>query len=67
MALTPNMIEAALNTLEFQLRENNTGAFPRGLAMMVRVMTTWLYDQDPLTPIAFEKPFIDNQTEACSG
>jgi Zn-dependent M16 (insulinase) family peptidase len=56
--IDPEMIEAALNTLEFQLRENNTGAFPRGLAMMVRVMTTWLYDQDPLTPVAFEKPFI---------
>ena len=55
--IDPEMTEAALNTLEFQLRENNTGAFPRGLAMMVRVMTTWLYDQDPLTPIAFEKPF----------
>jgi len=56
--IDPDMIGAALNTLEFQLRENNTGAFPRGLAMMVRVMTTWLYDQDPLTPVAFEKPFI---------
>jgi Zn-dependent M16 (insulinase) family peptidase len=52
-----DMIEAALNTLEFQLRENNTGAFPRGLAMMIRAMTTWLYDQDPLIPVAFEEPF----------
>lgn len=51
-------IDAALNTLEFQLRENNTGGYPRGLAMMERVMTTWLYDQDPLAPIAFEKPFL---------
>jgi Zn-dependent M16 (insulinase) family peptidase len=52
-----DMVDAALNTLEFQLRENNTGGYPRGLAMMERVMTTWLYDQDPLVPIAFEKPF----------
>ena len=51
-------IDAALNTLEFQLRENNTGGYPRGLAMMERVMTTWLYDQDPLVAIAFEKPFL---------
>jgi Zn-dependent M16 (insulinase) family peptidase len=57
--IDPQMTEAALNTIEFQLRENNTGAFPRGLSMMVRVMTTWLYDQDPLTPVAFEKPFIE--------
>jgi Zn-dependent M16 (insulinase) family peptidase len=52
-----DMVEAALNTLVFQLRENNTGDFPRGLAMMIRVMTTWLYDQDPMSPIAFETPF----------
>ncbi|MGB8252927.1 MAG: insulinase family protein, partial [Anaerolineaceae bacterium] len=52
-----DMIEAAVNTVEFQLRENNTGAFPRGLDLMVRIMTTWLYDEDPLKPIVFEKPF----------
>jgi Zn-dependent M16 (insulinase) family peptidase len=51
------MIDAALNTREFRLRENNTGGFPRGLDMMERVMTTWLYDQDPLIPVAFEQPF----------
>ena len=29
----PDMIEAALNTIEFSLRENNTGSFPaRSLA-----------------------------------
>jgi Zn-dependent M16 (insulinase) family peptidase len=52
------MIEAALNTVEFQLREHNTGAFPRGLDFMVRIMTTWLYDEDPIKPIAFEKPLL---------
>jgi len=52
-----DMIEAAVNTVEFQLRENNTGTFPRGLDLMVRIMTTWLYDDDPLKPIVFEKPF----------
>ena len=30
------MIEAALNTVEFSLRENNTGSFPRGLSLMLR-------------------------------
>jgi Zn-dependent M16 (insulinase) family peptidase len=59
VGIEPGIIEAALNTLEFQLRENNTGDFPRGLVMMVRAMTTWLYDQDPLTPLAFEKPFSE--------
>jgi Zn-dependent M16 (insulinase) family peptidase len=48
--------EAALNTIEFTLRENNTGAFPRGLALMLRALTTWLHEEDPLALVAFEAP-----------
>lgn len=29
-------VEASMNTIEFSLRENNTGSFPRGLALMLR-------------------------------
>ena len=50
------MIEAAVNTVEFRLREYNTGGFPRGLAMMLSALSTWLYDKDPLAPLAFEAP-----------
>ena len=49
-------IEAAVNTIEFSLRENNTGSFPRGLALMMRGLSTWLYDRDPLEPLAYEAP-----------
>jgi Zn-dependent M16 (insulinase) family peptidase len=48
--------EAALNTIEFRLRENNTGNFPRGLLLMLRSLTTWLYDSDPLALLSFERP-----------
>jgi hypothetical protein len=34
-------IEAAVNTIEFSLRENNTGRFPRGLSLMLRSMSSW--------------------------
>ena len=54
--IEPEMIEAALNTIEFSLRENNTGSYPRGLLLMMRSLSTWLYDQDPLAPLAFEAP-----------
>lgn len=50
------MIEASLNTVEFNLREFNTGGFPRGLAMMIGSLSTWLYGRDPLAPLAFETP-----------
>ena len=51
-----DMIEASLNTIEFALRENNTGGFPRGIALMLRSLSTWLHEGDPLTRLAFEAP-----------
>jgi len=47
-------VDAAVNTLEFQLRENNTGSFPRGIALIFRSMRTWLHGGDPLEPLRFE-------------
>ena len=54
--IDPKTIEAAINTAEFGLRENNTGSFPRGIALMFRSMGTWLYGHDPLAPLSFEAP-----------
>jgi Zn-dependent M16 (insulinase) family peptidase len=54
--LHPHTVEAAQNTIEFILRENNTGSYPRGLVLMLRSLTTWLYDEDPLSLVAFEAP-----------
>ena len=49
-------IEAAVNTIEFLMRENNTGSFPRGLSLMLRSMTGWLYEKDPFDPLLFSEP-----------
>jgi Zn-dependent M16 (insulinase) family peptidase len=49
-------VEASLNTVEFSLRERNTGSFPRGLALMLHALTYWLHGRDPLAPLAFEAP-----------
>ncbi len=54
--IEPSMVEASLNTIEFRLRENNTGGYPRGLSLMMRALDTWLYDGDPFAPLAFEAP-----------
>lgn len=54
--IEPEMVEAAMNTIEFQLRENNSGGYPRGLILMLHALTTWLYDDDPMEPLAFEAP-----------
>lgn len=54
--LDPEMIEAAYNTFEFSLRENNTGSTPRGLSTMFQALRSWVYGRDPLEPLAFEAP-----------
>lgn len=54
--LEPEMVEAAVNTIEFNLRENNTGSFPRGLALAMRSISDWVYGRDPIAPLAFAAP-----------
>jgi presequence protease len=54
--IDPEMTEAAVNTIEFHLRENNSGGFPRGLALMLWSLDTWLHDKDPIEPLRFEAP-----------
>ncbi|KAL9174142.1 hypothetical protein ABFS82_02G032700 [Erythranthe guttata] len=49
-------VEASMNTIEFSLRENNTGSFPRGLALMLRSMGKWIYDMDPFEPLKYQGP-----------
>merc|ERR1719247_2137392 len=39
-------IDASLNTVEFGLREFNTGGFPKGLSVMLAVIPRWLYGRD---------------------
>ncbi len=65
--IDPHTVEASLNTMEFALRENNTGRFPRGLALMLRSLTTWLYDADPIQPLYYEAPLTAIQTQVAAG
>ncbi|HEU5090021.1 MAG TPA: insulinase family protein, partial [Roseiflexaceae bacterium] len=60
-------VEASLNTVEFALRENNTGSYPRGLALMLRSLTTWLYDGDPFVPLQFEAPLAAIKARIADG
>ncbi len=54
--IDPDMTAASMNTLEFNLRENNTGSFPRGISVMLRALSTWLHEDDPFKLLAFESP-----------
>ncbi len=52
--IDPDTVDAAINTIEFRLRENNTGRFPRGLTLMLRALTFWIYGGNPISAISFE-------------
>lgn len=54
--LNSDLIDAAINTTEFRLRESNTGGYPRGLAYMLGSLNFWLYGADPIAPLQFEAP-----------
>ena len=49
-----DMVEASYNTIEFGLRENNTGSYPRGLNLIMRALHGWLYSDDPIGSLGYE-------------
>ncbi|AGW13456.1 insulinase family protein [Megalodesulfovibrio gigas] len=63
----PEYVAAAVNSVEFDLRENNTGSYPRGLNLMLRALSTWLYDKDPLALLAFEAPLAHLKARLARG
>ena len=62
---TGTAVEAAMNTTEFSLRENNTGAFPRGLSLMLRAMASWIYDKDPFQPLRWTEDLASFKARPC--
>jgi len=54
--IAAEQLEAAINTIEFRFRENNTGGFPRGLSLMLALSDPWLYGHDLITALQFTAP-----------
>lgn len=50
----PAQIQASINSIEFDLRERNTGGFPRGLALMIGLANQWQYGLDILNALRYE-------------
>lgn len=51
--IDPLTIEMALNTVEFQMREFNTGRFPKGLAIFIDLLPNWVHEGDPMAWLDF--------------
>ena len=56
---TEDDIASSLNTIEFQMREFNTGSFPKGLSFMLGSMSKWLYEGSPTEALKFEEPLAE--------
>ena len=48
------LLEAALNSAEFKLREADFGTYPKGLIYGLSVMDAWIYDIDPISSLKYE-------------
>lgn len=59
-------IEASINTIEFRLREFNTGSFPKGLSIMLGMMSQWIYDGSPFEAVRFEAPLQELKQDLAS-
>ena len=53
---TQAAIDSSVNTIEFSMRENNTGRFPARAPLMLRSLSAWLYEGDPVMPLRSEEP-----------
>jgi len=47
-------VAASINTIEFRLREFNTGGYPKGLMLMLGALEGWIYGRDPVDELRFE-------------
>ncbi|GGA54421.1 insulinase family protein [Pelagibacterium lentulum] len=60
-------IEATVNTFEFQLREKNTGGYPRGIMYFFSALGDWLYGGDPIKALKYEEALASLKQRLDSG
>ncbi|MBR4383832.1 MAG: insulinase family protein [Selenomonadaceae bacterium] len=51
------LLQASLNSIEFNVREADFGSHPKGLIYGLRLLKTWLYDGDPNLYLRYEENF----------
>ncbi|MBE6039042.1 MAG: hypothetical protein E7218_07600, partial [Anaerofustis stercorihominis] len=53
--IDPEIIHASINSYEFELREADSGSYPKGLIYLIDIMESWLYDDEPGKHLLYEK------------
>lgn len=49
-------VEAAMNSLEFSIREFASGSSNRGLSIYLNAVSNWIYERDPVAGLKFNEP-----------
>lgn len=52
-----DIIKSALNGYEFEIREADSGTYPKGLIFNIDIMESWLYDEKPGIHLQYE-PYL---------
>ncbi|MCD7059474.1 insulinase family protein [Pelagibacterium xiamenense] len=60
-------VESTVNTIEFSLREKNTGGYPRGIMYFFAALGDWLYGKDPLEALKYEDALATLKAELAAG
>ncbi|MEM8858175.1 MAG: insulinase family protein [Chloroflexota bacterium] len=63
----PDEIASAMNTVEFRMREANTGGFPRGLSYMLSSLSDWLHGGDPIEALRYEEELAAVKEKIAAG
>ncbi len=59
---------AAINSIEFSLREGDYGRMPKGLMYGLQALETWLHDDmSPMIHLAFDEPFRELRSRIGTG
>ena len=53
--IADKLVEAALNSVEFRLREADFGSYPKGVVYALNAISAWNYDCDPLERLKYEE------------
>ncbi len=53
--ISQKAINAAINSVEFELREGSSCKTPRGIIQMMQCLSYWLYDENPFNAFEWEK------------
>jgi len=61
------LLQAALTRKLFELREADTGSYPKGLVYLLEALRSWRYDGNPLEPLNFSAVLEEIRMNTPSG